>query len=606
MDRLRPIKLWQQNALFICLGLAACFLLNGFQSIRFGDPASISDDHLFLLVEIKRMLTGASFRYEPKLGFPGVRDQMLFPLFDGSYRLIIWMLTFTTSNIFLIVDRLYLIGVGLIFISSYIALRKLDFSPWLSCFGSIAFAITPYFVVRAYSHDHLALYFSVPLGALLPFLLAKAETVEEMRRSLFGPFAIVVLVIVATSGLYYAFFTAMFVMLTGVAQSFARRRLAPLLLAAAFCAALVVVLLVAGYRAAVLDIMRGQMHSPWRAPFEQLYHGMLLSTAMHVYSELGLWTRSFNLYRDAISSPGLGFVSGEAYLFEWPGVVLTTTILVSPAAFLLGRVFNGQDLEAARPQSRQAAILFWLPMMLITFGIIFSIRGGLGYIFNHIVDGTIRSQERVLPFLTFFAIVIFCSVAKSIWNFRKTIGIRWLSAFLTLALMASLLPSVGGLANKRNALDTAEGRANLKSVADMLTVKTQAGLTAILQLPYLAWPEAHRMEGFVPYQHQLPYLLDADDSPSRWSYGLTVDQPTLDAVRSRLDLETAPDALPERARGLGFDGMLIEKAAYPARDVAALIDAIERDGSSCKLYDDRYRVLFVLTRNSSGAACARR
>lgn len=530
---------------------------------------------------------------------------MLFPLFDGSYRLITWMLTFTTNNIFLIVDRLYLIGVGLIFIFSYIALRKLDFSPWLSCFGSIAFTITPYFVTRAYSHDHLALYFSVPLGALLPFLLAKAETVEEMRRSLLGPFATGVLIIVATSGLYYAFFTAMFVMLTGAAQSFARRRLAPLVLAASFCAALVAVLLIAGYRAAVLDIMRGQMHSPWRAPFEQLYHGMLLSTAMHVYSELGLWTRSFNLYRDAISSPGLGLVSGESYLFEWPGVALTTTILVSPAAFLLGRIFNAQDFEASRSQSRQAVVLLWLPMMLITFGIVFSIRGGLGYIFNHVLDGTIRSQERILPFLTFFAIVIFCSFIRSIWDYKEIIGVRWLAVLLTVVLLGSLVPSVGGLASKRNTLNTAEGRANLNSVADMLTVKTQAGLTAILQLPHVAWPEAHRMEGFVPYQHQLPYLLDADDSPSRWSYGLTVDQPMLDAVRRTLDLEAASDALSERTRSLGFDGMLIEKAAYHSQEVATLIGAIERSGSSCKLYDDQYRVLFALTKYNSGVACGR-
>ena len=98
-----------------------------------------------------------------------------------------------------------------------------------------AYAVSPYFGARAAVHDFLALYYGVPLGAVLPLLMTTANR-RRLQAAFGGWFGLLAIAVLATSGIYYAFFATLLIGVTGLALTIGRRSLAPLAAAAAFCA----------------------------------------------------------------------------------------------------------------------------------------------------------------------------------------------------------------------------------------------------------------------------------------------------------------------------------------------------------------------------------
>jgi hypothetical protein len=170
--------------------------------------------------------------------------------------------------------------------------------------------------------------------------------------------------------------------------------------------------------------------------------------------------------------------------------------------------------------------------------------------------------------------------------------------------VASILPYARPLARKQQTfLESAERQADVASVRAVLGAKEGVGLKAVLQLPYMIWPETPPQRDFEAYAHQLLFIYDRHQSPTRWSYGLAAKQPDFDRVRGAL----APDisaGLVDRARALKYDGVLIERRAYTPEEMKAITDALtEQVGTACLVHDDALRVLFALERGRSGEAC---
>jgi hypothetical protein len=68
-------------------------------------------------------------------------------------------------------------------------------------------ASRPYFVFRSLMHDFLSLYFAAPMGCALALRLAMLPDDNTFRSFARGPFVPIAILVVATSGLYYAFFS---------------------------------------------------------------------------------------------------------------------------------------------------------------------------------------------------------------------------------------------------------------------------------------------------------------------------------------------------------------------------------------------------------------
>ncbi|MBC7578512.1 MAG: hypothetical protein H7312_14290 [Tardiphaga sp.] len=562
-------------------GLAATYFLVGFAGLNFNEPVTLTGDHTFMLGVIKDAINGVG-RFNEQMGAPGHKDAYFFPLFDGSYKGLSWLISRFTSNLFVAANWFYVACVTLMYGASFVCLRKLDVSRWLAAVASVCFVLTPYFSTRLAGHDYLSLYFSVPFGATLAVILATSETNKELMRNAKSPFAIVSILFIGTSGFYYAFFSCLFLSLVLIARAFVQRRLMPVIVCVAICTVVVTLLLFSAYGYQIFGLLDGSIaRPPSRTALQQFYHGLEIGGALQAYGEIGLFAKRFAEYRAFTTSPdGLSQLTGEGFFPEWPGAFLTTVILAAPVVVFLSTI----PLRPRTTRSLAVSICF----ACITFGLVFATRGGLGFIFNSIVTPAIRAQERILPFLMFFAIVAVCLACGML---RTRMARQTAMALVALGLLSGTGVRFDGPAKKQAAyLTDPLQQAYRRSAVEMLASKDRVGLTQILQLPVMVWPEATPRQQMLGYEHSLPYLLDRPNSPTRWSYGLADRQLQLATLTS---LARDTPSIAAEAKAMKFDGILVEKTGYTAEEATRLVAGLEASGA-CKVSDDAYRTLFQI------------
>lgn len=556
--------------------------------LRFGDPLSIGGDHLLLLAMVREIASG-EFRFNCNLGAPSCNDGLLFPMFESLAKAIIWVVSNLTLNVFSITYILYLLGLSMMFSFSFWALKRLDIQSLPSAIASIAFVTSPFFFFRSLNHDLLSLYYTVPLGASIPLVIAYEADQAGLTKALRSPFMIAAVLVAGTGGIYYGLFTCIFVIMGTAIVSARRRDWKPIAAGAVIAVLICGLLVVTTYGPWTLGLLNGTAPpSPYRGgAWAQMFHGLLLSNAMTDYSDIGLWTAESADYLAHVTAPGLGDALGESYTPEWPGPLITTVIL---ASVVLAPILS---FAAAPRETGRRYVLISISSALIAFGVVFALRGGLGYVFNYTIISGLRGQERILPFLSFYALFILCAS----WQWLAE---RWGCSIaaasgivLSLCLIPGMYKAYHVLSNRQSGtLANPAIRENLSSIQSMLAVKDKFKIATVLQLPVIVWPESPFILQFDPYADLLPWLLDRPDSRTRWSYGLSPIQPQYAALAA-----IAPDlsGFVNRATSLGFDAALIEKTAYSKNDIEAIARHIRPE---CVAFDDSLRTLFVLTRNA--------
>ena len=215
-----PSERWTARDTIACaVGCVVTLLLAGFGQIEIDQPISLFTDHIFLVATIKNFINGGGFRFNDSLGFPGVHDGIYFPSFDFSYNCIAWLFAKLTSNFLYVQALFYATCISAMFLCCYVSLRLFSIRAWVAFIGSVAFVITPYFAMRSFAHDYLSLYFSVPLGSAVAIMLWQSPQQTPVRVFFKRKFVLSAVLLVGTSGLYYAFFSSMFIMLSGAATS---------------------------------------------------------------------------------------------------------------------------------------------------------------------------------------------------------------------------------------------------------------------------------------------------------------------------------------------------------------------------------------------------
>lgn len=577
------------EAAFAAACVLALIAAVGYFQVSLTRPASLSGDHLFLLSAARSAIKGYWGRFSPLQGFPDPRDGLYFPSFESSYQAFSRVAALLTKDPFVFVHLFYLLGLAAMGCAYYWTLRRLDISPWLAVVGALAAAVTPYLGERIYFHDALALSFSVPVGFGLALRLGREATSATLRSFLGSPWVLGAMVVVGTSGLYYAFYSVLIAVFIGVACAVGERRLFPLLAALLFAEVVLVLLVLSGWGLDVMALAAPKgagsgAAQPQRYALEQLFYGLNLEAAADRFTFL---------HKAAVGVADAKRLvrTSEGDGGAWPALPLTLTILAAPLIAAAGQSRLRTLVGPAAAKLRLAVLC----ATVVTFLVLFGARGGIGYLFNLIAMPQIRSDARVMPFLTFGVVVILCLFAEMARDSER----RWVRWAGPLGIVAVLLASAAGsigVAARAQALVLADPKAQAleASVRGMLAAKDRAELTAVLQLPVFPWPEAPwPRAGYNPYQQQLPYILDRPQSDTRWSYGASDRQPGF----RRLKAQTAQlGGLPGRARSMGFDGMLLEKHAYDPKTAAQIQAGIDREtGPGCRLYDDGAYALYGLS-----------
>jgi phosphoglycerol transferase len=580
-----PTTRWEW--VFFAVSAFALLLSVGYFQVKLTEPASLTRDHLFLLASAKSLIKGYGLRFDPLLGYPEPRDWLYFPDFDKTYKFVTWIAARLTTSPFVVVHIFYVTGLTAMACAYYWALRRLGISAWLAVIGSLAAALTPFLEERTYFHDALALSFSVPLGFSLALQLGRDGATVTLRSFFKDPLVLLSILIIGTSGLYYAFYSVLIAVFVGVTVSIGERRVFPLVAALLIAEVVLVLLVLSGYgldfRSVVPTSGGGGTPQPQRYAFEQLAYGLNLAGAADRFTFLQK------------VATGVADTQRLTPIFQgdrgaWPALPLTLTILAAPFVCAAGQVRLRTLQGPAAPKLRLAVLC----ATVVTFLVLFGARGGLGYLFNLLAMPQIRSDARVMPFLAFGAVVVLCLFAEMARDSDRR-WLRWAGpAAVGVVLIAGAAGSAGLAARLQSAtLEAPKVKALRASLQGMLAAKDRAKLQTVLELPVLPWPEVLWLDqGYSPYEEQLPYIFDRLGSTTRWSYGADEKQPGF----KRLQAQTARlDGLAERARRMGFDAVLIEKRAYDPNTLAAVEAAVgARAGPQCRLYEDQTYALYAL------------
>lgn len=566
----------------LILGALFCLGALGFPALDFGKPAAIAGDHIFFLEMARSYIDGNGFRINPSLGFPEVRDNAYFPNFDFSQRLLLGAFAKLTASPFLVTHLAYLVGTVLAYATAYSSLRVLRARPSLAALGGIGFVVSPYFASRAFAHDMLALDYSVPLGVTLALLFGHSGAHWSRGRVCF---AFIAVAIIGTSGIYYGFFAAMFLLFAATANSLATLRAPPVMLAAGATLSIAALLAVTALGSALWPSLAGQVPMPPRYAFHQLLFGLSIASAADVFAFTAELKHSVDLAR--LLTPA--FFINEGGAGEWPNAILTLIILGSP----LTACVLALALRPADPGKDYYLRLILLSALCSVFGLIVAQRGGVGFLFN-LLSPIIRSQSRISPYLTFFAIVTVTAAVEIALRHPRPL----VRAFAMLAGAIALLLSVPPLwqvlpAKQKRLVDTPAAQAKQRSIAAVLAAKDAADIRSVLQLPVAPWPEAQPIGAFSPYEHQLFFIYDRPGSPTRWSYGATVHQA---GWGENLVLSRDYDSLPQAARAARYEALLLQKRAYsPVKQW--LYDASLAE--ACKLVDDDLFAFYALAKEAT-------
>lgn len=583
---LAALPVYVSIVLPLVVSVALALILAGFPWLRFDRFLSLEGDHFFLQVLAKQFAEGSSWNANPLLGFPDAMRLAFFPSFDLGHRVLLSLVTSTVSDYVRAINIWYLVSVGMVAATTFTTLYLLNIQAWPACLGAVVFAVSPYAALRSGGHDYLALYWSVPLLAALPFYLF------DLRRKawwfLIGSLA------GATGGLYYGFFGMFFFAIAGACLSIARLQVRYAVVAILVALLTLLLLVATGYGLETLAVLRGDYPQVGRVASEQIHYGLPIAAALKEFSFAPFFADRFQEY--AQITQGTARLIPPSEQAGFPGPFLTAIILLAPAVTILGSV--GMPRPKFLLEKEFASLQ--LCSALILAGLLFALQGGYGYLFNLLIASMIRAQVRIVPFLTFFALFSVLIVVGALLR-SPNLGARACAVLLCVLTLLGTSPALFFVSKRQAAfLADAQVQANVASVDEVVARLRKAPVRAVLQLPILQWPEVAPQNRFEAYEHQLLYLRDQMQPSIMWSYGAHWLQPSFRYVRTLLALARESGHIGEAAAGLGFDGIVIEKRAFRGDEFAAIMMDWSKT-EACRLYEDGLRVAFHLEKPCFGA-----
>jgi hypothetical protein len=577
------------HACRVALGaLLAWALLGGF-SLRLTHPLAFGEDHLFLLLHGRLFLEWPDILRNGHLGFPGGINLLAFPFSDLTQRLLQFLGTMASGRVFAGAHAYAAAVVAANVATAYAALQVFTRRPGQALVGAVVFATIPFFTFRLGSHDYLAAFYPAPLAFILLHRLAGTTTtgrwLDAWRGLALQPLVWGCVGIIATSGIYYSFFSVMLLGVGAAALSLQRRSGRPLLLVTALLVPILAVLALV-LAPSVLTELREGAQFPQRQFQEQGLYGTRLANVLRLFDA---WPAQ------ALQRYGLLADQYEGFDF-WPGPLLSVFVLLAclAAPTLAWPAMAGPPAGSQARRAEMARVV----LAYLCFALLFTMPWGLGMVFNVLVSPVIRAQNRIAPFFAFGALLL------ALWNWRGVA--RWLAlrcgrrhgprlALLALAVLAGMngAASLGALSRKqRTLLDSPDYQQEVASLDRILAAAQAQGPSRVLQLPIVSWPEQPRIRDFEPYWHMRPFIRSPRDSQLQWSYGQTA--PSAGLAMLRLAQRTgSPAELPAHLGCLGFDLVLLERRAFTA-EAAGEWDATLRGGGAALLLEDGLRRLYRL------------
>lgn len=506
-------------------------------------PQSYEGDALWSLQMIKSLIRGDWNPFEiiksTSLGFPFGLNLGDYPIPDVLH--FVWLkgLSFFSSDPVVIYNLYFLLSYLLISWTFFFTGHELQVGIFSSGVFAILFSFLPFHMQR-YSHLYLAAYYQVPLLVLVliqiwdeePPFVVTATTKRGWRLSLRRKKDWVALATILLSGLggvYYASYFCLLAVPAALSAAWERRNIKGIV-----SSLLLIIGIGLSMESALLpyqlhEMRRGTNSSFDRLPIENEILGLKLTHLIlpSIDHRLALFRSKKETY-DKFTE----VVEGRE---ESLGIVGTLGLVILLIHLILR---ESSSLEGKFSVLAITAILF------ATVGGGASIAAFLGF-------SKLRSHNRISIFLGCMALM---AVAQLVCRIQSRVKINpyvyglLLCAVLLLGLWDQTTPGT------KFRVSPPEGFiADLNFVEDIEKVNSPA--TAILQLPFIPFPESPPVNEMTDYTHFRPYL---HSHFIKWSYG---------AMRGRMEsaiIEEAskPPLSIEKIKALGYSGIYIDRFGY--------------------------------------------
>lgn len=506
-------------------------------------PFIFAGDSVFSFVLGREMLDHGWYFTNSRLGAPAGQQLYDFPI--GSDTLNLAMLDGWVQ-----ISRNAVVGVNLFFISGFFmsavaafwALRRMLISRPASAMAAVLFAIVPFHFLRNEGHLFLSAYYAVPLGVFLAveLLQGRPGIASRNRRARLG--RLLLCVIIATGGLYYAVFTL--VLLSTAALVALTRRERRVVAGAIAAAAVIAGLLVASdVPTLVYDHEHGKAQGvAVRQAFESEFYGqklaaMVLPMENHRIKALG----DLRARYDAADSAHSDVIRAPLGSLPAAGFIALGFILLLGAAGGLPRL-------SARHPLRVLAVLSAALFIVSTIG-------GISSLIAYLVTPQVRAWERSTIVFGFFGLA---AVALLLDAALRRRGDAWRGMLRVGACGAVLC--IGALDQTTNAYISPYSllgpawRADENYVRQVESSVPRGSL--IYQVPYIGFPEVPLVNRMGPYDPMVGYILS--DS-LRWSDG------AMRGTSADWSVVIASQSLREqlvRVASAGFAGVWVDRYGY--------------------------------------------
>lgn len=515
-------------------------------------PLLYRSDAILHLIFIKRLIDGHGYWLNDLAGYPFGSGLYDFPGSDGASLVALWALGKSTGSAALAENIYYALGFPLAALAAYFVLRKLFVSRSASVAFSLLFTLLPFHFLRL-GHLYYTWYFTVPIF-IWYCLRITDSAVPRLRERRLGEWAIhfAILVVSASLGVYYAFFGAILIGLSGV-YVFMRDRLLGALAHAAVLGsfiALGVIINVTPNLAYFSDHGRSANVAQRNAGESELYGlkiaQLLLPRPGHRSQSLA---RGAQNYADAFplvnenATASLGIIGSLGFLW-----LLYAVLVRQEASSQTDRI------------SRQLGFLVVSLLLIATIG-------GFSALFAQFATSLIRAWNRCSIFIAFMSLAGLALLFDKLWLRRRPAA----------TMVAAGVLAVVGVWDQTAPFDTValkstqnEYRADSEFIS-LLEDRLPSG-SAIYQLPYMSFPEAPHQYELGSYDLGKGYL---HSDKLRWSFGVTAGRNGDDFYEALSQLPIATQV--ELLSYMNFRGIYVDRRGL--KDHGAALDAEIREAT---------------------------
>lgn len=529
-------------------------------SMRWDVPLVYSGDALAVGAHFKTVIETGWYEWQPRLGAPYGQNYHDYPTSDNLHFAAALALSLFTHNWAVAMNIHFIVGFPLAALTALWFLRRLGVSPVIAVAMSVVFAIAPYHFARSEGHLFLAWYFVVPLATALVYDLATGAPLFGARAGarrglghLTGRTGVTVaiLVLLGSCSVYYSAFTLILGGIAAVAGFVSRRSWRELGAGAVAAVVLGVVIVVNMLPDLLYRLSHGANPGALvRTPVESEIYALKLAQLLlpapgHRFAPFGYLRSQYDAHYPLPSeSPALGLVAAAGL------VALVVYALVAVATIAT------RPRPQVTPDTRLATLAF-----LVIVAFLFSTVGGLSTLISF-VSTSLRAWNRisiVIALLGLAAVALLLD--RLVKRMRRNALIAHRPAALVTLPLALVLLLVGfwDQAPAASAATRAATIASYDSDAEFVRALEQATDSgdAILQLPYIAFPESPPVNGVLDSDQLRPFLHSFD---LRWSGGGIRGRESVDSLADLTAKD--PSALIADSTSLGFVGVVVDTHAY--------------------------------------------